>query len=248
MQEFPEWVPDVIVDYYNDLLSTPFNIHIGIFSVPTGWPGKKNAPTLHLLITDPQMQSVWRSITKRAAKGRGEDAIFEFCDQVLLWHERWKHEDKRTPAQIQNAYTRCAEALEKACLAIQNELGDEWRSTIEKFPASWDVGRPVRKKQRYSVAKSLGYSTEPCLAMSRLAQYIRLSADYLEEPIVKKPQSQNAHVVYFVRHLSEFMKDEFGTPLHEHVATTARTVFKSEIDGDHVRKLIRNKKYYPGSF
>ena len=59
-----------------------------------------------------------------------------------------------------------------------------------------------------------------------------------EEPLVRKPNSENAHIHYFVRSLSGFLKKRYGQPLHEVVATTTCVIFDQEIDTDYVRKIV----------
>ena len=60
-----------------------------------------------------------------------------------------------------------------------------------------------------------------------------------EKPLVRKPNSENAHIHYFVRSLSGFLKERYGQPLHEVVATTTGVIFNQQnIDTDYVRKLV----------
>jgi len=59
-----------------------------------------------------------------------------------------------------------------------------------------------------------------------------------EEPLVRKPNSENAPIHYFVRSLSGYLKKRYGQPLREVVATTTYVIFDQEIDTDYVRKLV----------
>ena len=57
---------------------------------------------------------------------------------------------------------------------------------------------------------------------------------------VKKPNSENAEVHYFARHLSSFFLNYYGQPLHETVAITTSVALQMEnIDSDYVRKLVK---------
>jgi hypothetical protein len=56
---------------------------------------------------------------------------------------------------------------------------------------------------------------------------------------VKKPNSPNAGIHYFIRFLSKHCQQCYNQPLHEVVAITASVIFNQQnIDTDYVRKLV----------
>lgn len=60
-----------------------------------------------------------------------------------------------------------------------------------------------------------------------------------EEPLAKKPNSDNADIHYFARWLSEYLKKRYGQPLHDVVAATTEVACnRLSIDSDYVRKLV----------
>ena len=68
-----------------------------------------------------------------------------------------------------------------------------------------------------------------------------ISKKHLEESVVvKKPNSKNAGIHYFIRMLSRYCKMAYGQPLHEVVAVTTSVVFDLQnCDEDYVRKIVR---------
>jgi hypothetical protein len=60
-----------------------------------------------------------------------------------------------------------------------------------------------------------------------------------EKALVKKPNSGNAPIHYFIRRLSKYCRETYGQPLHDAVAATTAVIFNREaMDSDYVRKLL----------
>jgi hypothetical protein len=74
----------------------------------------------------------------------------------------------------------------------------------------------------------------------KILSYVAVKAEIFSEiePVVKKPNSENASVNYFIRYLSAHMMSQFKQPLHDAVATTASVVFDKEINSDNVRRIV----------
>jgi hypothetical protein len=61
-----------------------------------------------------------------------------------------------------------------------------------------------------------------------------------DAPLVRKPNSLNAPIHYFVRYLSDHCCRHYGQPLHDVVAITTSVAFdRQDIDADYVRKLVK---------
>lgn len=57
------------------------------------------------------------------------------------------------------------------------------------------------------------------------------------QPVVFRPNDQGAERLYFVRHVTEYFREYFGTPLRGQTAALANCLYPGDLDGPTVAKL-----------
>lgn len=67
--------------------------------------------------------------------------------------------------------------------------------------------------------------------------------EHAEEPVgIPQPNAAGAEVHHFIRILSRYFLQSYGLPLHANVAAITTAVFKSDIEEDKVRALLRGDR------
>ncbi|PTR14515.1 hypothetical protein C8R31_106189 [Nitrosospira sp. Nsp2] len=215
------------------------DIRRSLYRKSFGLPYKEGTELLKLLITDLRMKDVWKSLIKRAKSDQDFPNFFRACEWGITG---WRGDMRQTPSErrafyqeIRNAAGLLQSLLNKASgfdyYSINNLVDDqqiEW--LLEVLNAPNDV----------SYARfSLSDITPSILEV--LNDIGKKASQYAEdESSVKKPNSRNAELHYFIRFLSGHCERCYGQPLHDVVTvTTSVIVDQWNIDNDYVRKIVK---------
>jgi len=71
--------------------------------------------------------------------------------------------------------------------------------------------------------------------LSELATHTEHLAD--SGPLSTRPNKDDSHEIYFVRRVSEWLREEFSTPLHAVTACASNALFASDMDAERVQRL-----------
>jgi len=209
-------------------------------------PEKEGTKLLGKLITDQRMKAVWASIARRVKNEIEFVNFWTSCDSMI---QSWRWSQKLSTTQHRKHFQKIHEQASALSQMMNVTAEFQYYSTVEQIEADsikWllenlDASPPGFKDEN----KSIDY-TSFCLhqitpSIHAVLNDIAVKALMFskEEPVVRKPNSENAAIHYFVRTLSEYLKTRYAQPLHEVVAVTTEVVFDQEnIDTDYVRKLV----------
>ncbi|SFH38328.1 hypothetical protein SAMN05216299_109122 [Nitrosospira sp. Nsp14] len=211
-------------------------------------PPEKGKELLGKLITDLRMKPVWASLSKRSKEEVQLLYFWHECERAILG---WLGAQKLSPKQRRDHFLKMHHhALELLQMMYETEefhnysimdlISTESINSLQNV-LNLEISRPggeddIDELRRFFLAEGA----------PSIYQILRDVADKSlqfskKTPLVRKPNSDNAAIHYFVRKLSRYLKEEYGTPLHEVVAATAGVVFdQPEIDLDYVSKLVKN--------
>ena len=209
-------------------------------------PDEESTTLLGKLITDPRMRDVWRALAKRIDKNVD---FFNFIGACEGGISLWRGDLKQTAAERKEFYQEIHDTAGKLMYLMYKS---------DKFDF-YSINALIDKKTVKGLLETLHADSDYfededenldyahfCLsdAIPRIQVVLTDIANKAmqyskEEPAVRKPNSENADIHYFVRMLSGYLKKRYGQPLHEVVAATTEVVFdRQNIDSDYVRKLV----------
>lgn len=212
-----------------------------------GLPDKESTALLEKLITDLNMKGVWIALAKRATHERAPWQFFTACEHGITG---WRGDQKQTAAERRAFYQEIHDTAGKLQSLMHdasafdhysiNKLVEdqtvEW--LIETLGATFSGHIPAGKEvsyARFCLSDVIPSSFEVLNDIGEKAK------QYRDEPLtVKKPNSQNAKIHYFIRLLSDFCQRAYSQPLHEIVAITTSVIFDlPNCDDDYVRKIVK---------
>jgi hypothetical protein len=209
-----------------------------LYRFSSGLPDEEGTALLGKLITDPRMKDVWKALAKRMEEDSELYQFFRVCEIGITG---WRGDMKQTAAERKAFYQDIRDTALKL-ISLMNKAGQfDLYSTsriakyqsIEGLTEGLDAPNEL-SYARFHMSVSAPRVTDVLVDISEKATRYRE-----EEYSVKKPNSENADIHYFVRRLSEYLKERYGQPLHEVVAATTEVVFdRQNIDSDYVRKLV----------
>ena len=209
-----------------------------LYRFSLGLPDEESTALLGKLITDTRMKDVWKALGKRIEKDIELYQFFSACEGGITG---WRGDPKQTAAERKAFYQEIRDTALKL-IYLMNKAGQfdlySINELVEDRSIEWLMGVLDAPNElsyaRFSVSDIIPRIHEVLIDISEKAtQYGE------EESSVKKPNSENADIHYFVRMLSEYLKKRYGQPLHEVVAVTTEVVFdRQNIDSDYVRKLV----------
>jgi len=207
---------------------------------------KERTEILEKLITDQRMKAVWASIARRVEIELEFVHFWTICGTII---QGWHRAQKLSPKQHREYFQKIHEhAL--ALAQLMNETVEFQHSSttdlIETDSIKWllkalnaSLPKFIDEEEGISCARAYLSTVTPSIYVVLDDIAAKALTFSKEEPLVRKPNSENAHIHYFVRSLSGYLKKRYGQPLHEVVATTTGVVFNQEgIDTDYVRKLV----------
>jgi hypothetical protein len=214
-------------------------------------PSKEGNQLLERLLTDQRMRDVWLSLDRRKKTDDDARRFWMMCDSCIVG---WRGEPKIS----QNERIAILESIQDSAAKLQSNmhlLKDfnlySINALIDTETIEWLLETLNANLSDFDNAKAVEYAkfclsdVTPKLDTVLMDIHSKAEAAKQETVTVKKPNSENAGIHYFVRHLSSYFLDYYGQPLHESVATTTSVVLQIDnIDSDYVRKLV---KLLPGS-
>lgn len=212
-----------------------------------GLPDNERTALLEKLITDLNMKGVWMALAKRATHERDPWQFFTACEGGITG---WRGDQKQTAAErrafyqeIHDTASKLQSLMHKASefdfYSINKLVEDqtvEW--LIETLDATLSDIIPAGQEvsyARFCLSEVIPSSFEVLKDIGEKAK------QYRDEPsTVKKPNSQNAKIHYFIRLLSDYCQRAYAQPLHEVVAITTSVIFDlPNCDDDYVRKIVK---------
>lgn len=266
--KYPEWAPPILVEKHKSLVDSNSperklknrhpdvivaeaaqehegmseenieNYRKYLYRTLPSLPDEERIALLGKLITDPRMEGAWKTLTRRVNIDLEFLNFFRACERGI---NGWRGDPKQTAAERKAFYQEiCATAEKLQQLMYKSGRFDLYHTSqlvdfqrIEWLRAELDIS------VEYSYSKYCIYDIMPNVH-DVLTDISKKAIKYgAEEPSVRKPNSENADIHYFVRTISQFLKKKYKQPLHEVVAATAEIVFDRQyIDSDYIRKLV----------
>ena len=209
-------------------------------------PEKESAELLEKLITDQRMKTVWASITRRVETELEFVHFWGNCDKII---QEWPRTQRLSAKQHKEYFQKIHEhALVLA--QLMNETVEFQHSSITDLIETDSIKELLEnldsslqkledEEDSINFARAFLLSVTPSIYVVLDDIVTKALTFSKEEPLVRKPKSENAAIHYFVRTLSGYLKTRYAQPLHEVVAVTTEVVFDQEnIDTDYVRKLV----------
>ncbi len=204
-----------------------------------GLSDQESTDLLERLITDLRMKDVWKSLAKRIEDEREYVQFVNACEGGITG---WRGDLKQTPSERKAFYQEIWDAAAK----LQSLMGKS--GEFHHYYINSLVGdKEIEWLQEVLEAPNDVQYTRFCLhdiipsiyeVLNDVAAKAKQYAE--EEPSVKKPNSPNAEIHYFIRLLSSYCQRRYNQPLHETVAITASVIFdQMNIDTDYVRKIVK---------
>lgn len=245
---YPEWAPDILVECHKDRGNIASTLPSGGMKMLSShrqyvlmflFPTKERVALLGRLLTDPRMKNVWNALARRISIDQEFCDFFSTCNSGLdCWRKdlKWTASERKACSQeIQDTVAKLDDLMKKSGLLnsfkIQSLMSDYAINEVLKgLGSSTDV-----LTGRITIGLRFPTISEVLIGISNEArQYDK------EESTVKRPNSENADIHYFVRNLSQYLRKKYKQPLHEVVSATTEVVFnRRDISSDYVRELVR---------
>lgn len=207
-----------------------------------------SAELLSTLLTDDKMKTVWRSLDKRIEHPGQYVLFYRTCMEGICG---WLVDQKHTPTErvqyFNDIHTHAATLREMLNGVKEFTFYDTSRlvdkEKIDLFLSYLDFAPTLKTpEQRDSYIRHGLRCITPSIDFV-LSDIEKKALEYAEvSHYVKRPNSRQAAVHYFIRHLSRYLSNEFGQPLHDVVSTAAFVIFEKDvetvIDADYVRKIV----------
>jgi hypothetical protein len=193
------------------------------------------------------MKGVWIALAKRSTHERDPWQFFTACEYGITG---WRGDQKQTAAERRAFYQEIHDTAGKLQSLMHEASAFDYYSInklVEDQTVEW-----LMETLGASLSGSVPVGQEVSYARFCLSDVIPSSFEVLndigekakqyrdESSTVKKPNSQNAKIHYFVRQLSDFCQRVYKQPLHEVVAITTAVIFDlPNCDDDYVRKIVK---------
>ncbi len=206
-------------------------------------PDKESIVLLERLITDSRMKNVWTALDRRVTHERKLEHFFSACESGITG---WRGDQKQTAAERRAFYQDILDTAARLQSLIDSASGFDSYSNIEGLIESLRATFPdnVAAGEETSYTRLCLSNVNPSTSevLNDIAEIAKQYRDV--PPRVKKPNSPNAKIHYFIRHLSGYCLRAYSQPLHEVVATTTSVGFDladgEEFTVDYVRKLVKS--------
>ncbi|MDR4517185.1 MAG: hypothetical protein MRK00_07345 [Nitrosomonas sp.] len=252
--KYPEWAPKVLIEQHKNKLYREAPIVYDsanitdveglefynkyLFLTISKGSDQESAALLGKLITDLRMKKVWGALTKRTDDDLYFCLFFSVCEDGI---EGWKNDLKHTSADRKIFYNEIHETSQKL-INLMKKSGRFDYYSLTNFVDNSDLEKLLKLLDSpYDTFIADLVVSEIMPQISDILNDISEKArQYGEEELsVKKPNSENAGIHYFVRKLSQYLRYVYKQPLHDVVAMTTEVVFdRPNVDSDYVRKLV----------
>lgn len=266
--KYPEWAPSILVARHKSQLdkkssegefkrrtlggATPREVfsyknmteaHIEnyqryTYRISWGYFNEESIALLYKLITDIRMEVAWKAISKRIDNDLDFYFFFFVCEDSI---EGWRNDLKHTAAEQELFYQEIQDTAGK----LRNLMNKSGKFDFYSIDHLVDDQGIEWLKNALGTTRDLSYIRAAVFGIMPEIDRVLLDISAKafryggEELFVKKPNSENANIHYFVRSLSQYFKDKYKQPLHEVVARTTEVVFERQnIDSDYIRKLV----------
>ncbi len=212
-----------------------------------GLPDDERTALLERFITHQNMKGVWIALAKRSTHERDPWEFFTACEHGIAG---WRGDQKQTAAERRSFYQEIHDTAGKLQSLIHeasafdhysiNSLVEDQavEELIEFLGASFPAHVPAGQEVSYARFCLLDVIPSSFDVLQDIAEKAKLYRD--ESSRVKKPNSQNAKIHYFVRLLSDYCQRKYSQPLNEVVAITTSVVFDLDnCNDDYVRKIVK---------
>jgi len=209
-------------------------------------PAKEGTKLLGRLITDQRMKAVWASIARRVKNEIEFVNFWTSCDSMI---HSWRWSQKLSTTQHRKYFHKIYEQASALSQMMNETIEFQYFSIVEQIETksikglleTLDASLPEFEDENKRIDYTRFCLNDVTPSIHEILNDIAVKALRFskEEPLVRKPNSENAAIHYFVRTLSRYLKTRYTQPLHEVVAVTTEVVFDQEnIDADYVRKLV----------
>lgn len=208
MQQFPNWVPDEVTNYYWDL-----HDHGDSREIKTR---QTDFDVLRRCIESPYMEKPWRAIARRDQTC--DPMKFAQCIVTTVWLSRTTD---RWPSTSE--------------VASYKRLSMKVRALIADCDAVFDQSTYGRREEWFGdlpndYLEDLANRFDYCV---KVFDIMRIHF----KTIAGKPRSKNNKRTYVIRILSTFIRQMYGQPLHDVVAATSSIILNEHVDSELARKL-----------
>jgi hypothetical protein len=200
---------------------------------------KESLLLLGRLLTDLRMKDVWNALAKRSSN---DNHFFLFLFACVRGLRGWQLDRKYTASErkalsqeLQSTIALLDALIKKTGLDIRFSMADLISTdTVSRILQDLRSSRDI-SFGRLVIGGRLPKITDILVSLSTGAQQYGE-----EEPTDRRPNGENADIRYFVRNLSQYLRQKYRQPLHEVVSSTTEVVFdRRDISSDYVRDLVR---------
>ena len=260
---YPEWAPITLVNYcehitngqnYNidslleDKLETAFReIEENMCMLPRD----ERIELLNKLLTDLRMKKVWKSLDKRIINDNQYKRFWFNCERAIAG---WRYSPKYTTSERRKHFKKIHDSAIALGDMLKVSEGFKYYSMnhltsdieIKMLLKALNANISVSNIDNYKDTNEddISYARFELSEITPDIQEILLDISNKSEKYqnieldVKKPNSSNADVQYFVRYLSSFLNHEYGQPLHEVVSITASVLLNKDVDENYVSHMV----------
>lgn len=241
--DYPEWVP---ASLHDDVTSQVFaKFHPEIYT---------------RLTTEPEMEKVWRTLTRRA---REDTYAHDFMERVL---HNLKPNDPETLAgmprsQAVNHSRKIAINAGQLIDLLRAVKLHEWQpaALVDGALLHGALKKTITSMVRQGVVRLADHIQPRHVAsvltsdlwsaklggIEAVLKKIALRTQRIAQiaPRPKKPHEATAPRVFFINQLSGYFRKAYGTPLHEQVAITANVVFQPSepLTAARIAQLVKKR-------
>lgn len=204
------------------------------------FPQKEQVEVLEKLITNNEMETAWANLAKSIRNDYEYNNFWHTCMEAIakgrIINQRSGAEHRKHFLEIKESASTLSRLLEET---------DEMHSyEITKLISDERINRlceSLRVPSEFNKQHARSFLDGAIPSIQAILYNIGIKADEVskEKPLTKKPNSEKAALHCFIRHLSIYLKKQYGKPLHVVVEKTAFTIFDdTSINADYVRKLV----------
>lgn len=261
--KYPKWAPEPLIKLHQLRLSKPSPL-IARRQTPQqqaisenkmsryslSLPKNESNLLLKKLITNSDMEKVWKNMSKRISDDIGYRHFFYRCEKAIVLA---KTTPKWTPAERKKHFHQIYETAWKL-FDLMNETPEFDRFSIAELMDEVNTKRLLERLNSKNIEHvdnnrntnhddSVDYATFilsefiPHIGIVILKIAEKAARFEFEEPILKKPNSENAELNVFIKSLTQYFRTEYGQPLYDTVATTSSVIFGKNVDPDLVRHI-----------
>lgn len=263
---FPDWAPKELVHYYGSHLSKeypksdlPKEVQESIFTaIGASATHKQEVKTLlEKYLNDERMKEVWNTLKKRTTNDMSYIRFLNRCQNGV---HHWRINPKLTKTEFKNHFNDINETASKLLLLlnkyhsfgyvnttdlIDDKLIESLLDVMDSnllFEGNFENEHELngdKLKEQLNYTRS--YLSDVVPTVDKILENIanKSKEDMEHVPVIKQPNSPNAHLHYFIKTLSHHMLKEYDQPLHKVVAiTTAVTFDLDDYDENTVRKIV----------